>query len=734
MTTASPSKNVPGPRGPQSQGGNVSIDPIRIAKQYRVPLLLSVVLGLVLGIGAQLTLTRVMPRYDCNVVYEAQPPEASIRNADGVVVQSTREEIERFILTQVSIIGSDKILRESLKKAEIGSTQWAKNFLDREGRLIEVDAFKDLKEIVSVRPRTGTALIFLAVRTPLNTDSSAIAAAVHSAYWDDLASKKLNVTNEKREPLSASLKEIEAKILDIDKNVRVIVVREELESSGERMSSLSTLESEIGQLQPRIAEARQRQAAAIERRNAIEKLANELAFTDEQKELAERDQVVMSTKQRISEYTANRAAMLHRGLGETHPDVVRLQGLIDGMREEYTRNLSAALRKLADSDLEGARRAADGASNEIQELVKRVEELRAGKLRVAQAELELSTLRETKTRLIDERDRINRALRNLDELASLKGSNRIDRVRLLAQPVTPDEMAFPRWVMMIPAGLIISIGLTLSVIVLRELLDTRIKSPADVNMIARARLLGVIPRADEDPTRPANPETAFRDSPTGAISESFRQLRGTLFKKMRASGQKSLLVVPASPGSGATTVVANLAMGAAASDLKVLVIDGNLRRPTLHKVFKLADGPGLADVLAKKCDLSMALQATSLPNLTLLSAGSATLRSVPERLSAEVLTATLEEARGKFDFVIIDSAPALVAGDAQALANRTDASLLVVKAFGEKRGQVGRLRDQLAEGHAEVLGIVVNQVRSATGGYMKKNIQMAYDYQTNPAA
>ena len=726
--------NAPRPAQPNSaasSGGGVAIDPVRILRMYWIPLLLSVMIGAGLGIAAYMMLVRVSPRYDSAVLYEALPPSATLRGSNEGL--GLRDEMERFIATQVITMTTDRILREALKKQEVSSTEWAKQFADREGRMVEADALRELKEIVGARPRIGSNLLSLTVRAAKNTDASALANAVHRSYFEDLAALKLNVTNERREPLSQTLRDLTTKVDQIDQTISRIVRTNQLEDTGQR-NAMTSVEVEITNLQPRRAEALQRQAATEERLSKLQaSMGGEGGvpmFTDEQKEISERDPVVLSSKQRLTEYQVSDSAMRDRGLGESHPDRARMRAMMDAIRLEIERVRSESLRKLFDADIEAAKRATDSVKQEIRTMDLRLETLKAEKTKVAQALLELENLRVTKASFVEERNSIQQSLTNLDELGKLQGATRIDRVRLVQPPLTPDELAFPSLKTTVPAGVILTLGLTLAFVVLRELLDTRIRTPADVALIRGARLLGSVPRADEDPTRPVSPQTAFRDSPTGAISEAFRQMRSPLLKKMVAGGHKTLLVVPAAPGSGASTVASNLALGAAASEMKVLLIDANLRRPSLHKVFKLAEGPGLADVLSKKCDLSMALQATSVPHLTLLAAGSSTLRSVPERLSADALTAALEEARGKFDLVIVDTAPALVAGDAQALVNRCDAAVLVVRAFGERRGQVGRLRDQLSEGRAEVLGIIVNQVRSSSGGYMRKNIQMAYDYQT----
>jgi len=182
------------------------------------------------------------------------------------------------------------------------------------------------------------------------------------------------------------------------------------------------------------------------------------------------------------------------------------------------------------------------------------------------------------------------------------------------------------------------------------------------------------------------------------------------------------------PGSGATTVASNLALACAGADENVLIIDANLRRPSMHRVFGIAEPLGLADCLAGQVSLTDAVRPTSMPNLTVLTAGSAGNRMVPERLSSESMSRLIAEASARYDRVFIDCPPGIVSGDGLALANKCDGVVLVVRALNEKRGLVNRLRTQLAEAHGDLIGVVVNAVKSSAGGYFKRNIEATHAY------
>jgi capsular exopolysaccharide synthesis family protein len=193
-----------------------------------------------------------------------------------------------------------------------------------------------------------------------------------------------------------------------------------------------------------------------------------------------------------------------------------------------------------------------------------------------------------------------------------------------------------------------------------------------------------------------------------------------------------VLVAGCMPSSGSTSVAANLALACAASGKNVLLIDGNFRRPAMHRVFGVSEGPGLGDVLAGEVTLDAAAQSLKdVPTMKVLTAGTAAKR-VYEALASDKLSEVLSQARTKFDCVFVDVAPAVVSGDAVSVANRTDASILVARTFNEKRGMIARVKNELSEARGEFFGVIVNGVKSAAGGYLRGNIKASHEYQTDP--
>lgn len=741
MSTISAARpgSVARPATPAAVGSGiaaVAINPVKIAVQYRYWLIAAVIAGIVVGIGAFILLRKFDPQFRATTTYLTLPPLADPTKPE--VAFTDREEFERFSATQARILNSERLLRDAVVRDAgasdkgLSSTEWAKRFM-RDGKIDPGLATDNLRDIVRARVVTGTSLIELSVTTAVATDAKIICDVIHRAYWFDLTNRGRASSGETRDGISARINTIDGEIRRIDQQI----AQRQAERGISGNENTDAQYVRIYMLQPQIVEVTQRFERARTRMITLEaqlKPGQAVLYTDEQRDECEKDPVVLGLKQRLSQIRSEIAAKEQAGFGREHKEMFVLRQLGEQTESELNSERERILRKLFDSEFDRTKQAVTAAEAELKELSRQFNEAVRRREEITRAQTEIELLKNNRQKLLEQQGELQIALGNVDLITGLDKTDRVGRVRRIEESRTPDKLYFPRLEIMLPLGIIAVLGLTLGVILIREIVDQRVKGPSDITMIRGVRLLGIIPSADEDPSRPGSVETAFRDSPTGAVSEGFRQVRSQTVKRMQQAGHKSLLVLAGAPESGASSVVSNLAMGMAASELRVLVIDANFRRPAQHRIFKLAEGPGLGDVLTHKTSLDQAIQQSSIPNLFLLAAGSGPSRAVPERLATETMSQIIKDASAKFDMVIVDTAPAMIAGEGLALANRTDAVAMVVKAFSEKRGLIARLRDQLQDARAEFIGIAVNAVRGSSGGYLRKNIKAASDYQSGTAA
>lgn len=726
MTTAAPTiKTSPAPMraGGQPPGpsamGMVSIDPMRLLRRYYWLLGFAAVFGAALGIGLHLALKRVYPVYTATAIFECRPPtynpteRPEIEGADAMI---------RFMGTQVAILTSDDILNNALRDPELERTDWFKQFKPGE----KPKAMQRLTKDVSARARTNTTLITLNMSWSKPTDAAVVVNAVGRAYMAKLEQDGKSQSLEQREALNSRLREIGK-----DKE-RINTARERLlqENQVTDIEGQQTKENmEIQEISEKLVQIRAGKAAITSMQQKYSEILNlqgTKVYPDELVAEARRDPIIQDTEGQIASMKIDERALIARGLGEEHDAVRALRRRIESAEREVESRRDQMLSRLFDTRIDQLRSEMAAMEEQEKELEAKLKESNKRKEDLVRILVRVKSMADELEALSKSENEIGIAMKNVE---TISGARVYDRVRVIRWAQTPDRMAFPKIEILLPLGVILCTGLVGGIIVLRELLDQRVRGPSDVAIIPRLTVLGMVPDASEDPARPKTVETSFRDTPGGVVSESFRQIRSPLIKRMDQEGRRSLLVLAGMPGSGATTVVSNLALACAGAGERVLVIDANLRRPAIHKTFQVSEGPGLGDVLAGQVSLEQAVQESGTPNLSLITAGSIANRAVPERLSSEAMSRVLNEAAARYDRVILDAPPAIVAGDGLALANRVDSVMLVVRALNEKRGLVNRLRIQLSEARGELLGVVVNAVRASAGGYFKRNIRATHDYQ-----
>ena len=210
-------------------------------------------------------------------------------------------------------------------------------------------------------------------------------------------------------------------------------------------------------------------------------------------------------------------------------------------------------------------------------------------------------------------------------------------------------------------------------------------------------------------------------------AEQLRQVRTRLQHAVSLDTTRSIMISSPSPGDGKTTIACNLAAGLALNGRRILLVDGNFRRPEIHRIFAVGNEQGFSDVLNGALPFDQAVQETQVPNLSIMPSGPRPVNAT-EIFESQLLVDFIERALEEFDHVIFDSGPLMVVSESVAMAPRVDGVVSVVRARGNSRGLLGRMREVLRQIKAEHLGVVLNAVRAQGGGYYRRNIQTYYDY------
>ena len=161
---------------------------------------------------------------------------------------------------------------------------------------------------------------------------------------------------------------------------------------------------------------------------------------------------------------------------------------------------------------------------------------------------------------------------------------------------------------------------------------------------------------------------------------------------------------------------------------RILLVDGNFRRPEIHRVFGIGNEQGFSDVLNGAVAFEDIVHETQVPNLAIMASGPKPINAT-EMFESQLLIDFIERALEEFDHVIFDSGPMMVVSESAAMAPRVDGVVTVVRARGSNRGQLTRMVEGLRATKAEHLGVVLNGVRAQGGGYYRRNIKTYYEYQ-----
>ena len=207
-----------------------------------------------------------------------------------------------------------------------------------------------------------------------------------------------------------------------------------------------------------------------------------------------------------------------------------------------------------------------------------------------------------------------------------------------------------------------------------------------------------------------------QNDPKNPAAEAYRVIRTSIQFAQAGKELKTIALTSCTPNEGKSTTVANLAVVLTQAGKSVLLIDCDMRNPTVHKNFKLFNKVGLSSCISMGTALEDAVQATEIENLEALTSG-VIPPNPSELLGSERMQQLLSRAREEYDYVLIDTPPVLPVTDALVLSSIVDGVVLVIDS-GEVKVEMARdVKNQLVQADANILGVVLNKVRSEHHGY-----------------
>jgi succinoglycan biosynthesis transport protein ExoP len=349
-------------------------------------------------------------------------------------------------------------------------------------------------------------------------------------------------------------------------------------------------------------------------------------------------------------------------------------------------------------------------------------------VRLVMADSQKSIQYDILKREVDTNRQIYEAMLQRVKESSIASALKPSNIRIIDPARVPEKPYKPNLPVNGGVGTMCGIMLGVMIAVTRDRADRSLQHPGDAGRLLGIPELGVIPRTGRvktivssptltiipaeanKPVRISNRTVAWHDLPAG-LADSFRAVLASINFSRNSDSQNVLVITSAGPNEGKTTTATNLAVALAKTGQKVLLIDGDIRKPLVHEVFGLNNTAGVTNLLNEQAfDPAAAeaiIQKTEIPNLHVLTSGPA-LRAGCDLLFSTSMPRVIAHFRTRFDMIIIDTPPLLHMPDARVLGRMADAVVLVARAGRTLREAAAAASERLLQDGTPVLGIILN--------------------------
>ncbi|MBL0968898.1 MAG: polysaccharide biosynthesis tyrosine autokinase [Brevundimonas sp.] len=692
----------------------------RLALKHAV-LIIGCFLG-ALAIGASITLF-MTPIYTARTTLQIDREAARVFNSEEVMPRESMIQGEEFFQTQYGLLRSRSLAERVIESLGLASSDEALRSFGAEvpeatGTAAEQAARRRRVALVaiqsnlSVAPVRGSRLVAIGYDNPDPIVAARVANGFAENFIQSNLDRKFESSKYAREFLEERiaqtkdrLESTERQLVAYAANQQIININEPGESRAGDGSTRSLTSNNLVALNGALAEARAARVAAEERwrsarRAPLMTLPEVLQNSSIQRLTEQRALLDAEYQQKLRLYQPD------------YPEMVRLKAQIDESEAQIAA-LAANIRRSIQSQYEIALNQERALQGQVNALTGDVLDLRNRSVQYNILQRELDTTRTLYEGL----------LQRYKEVGVTGGvtTNNISIVDSASPPANPSK---PNLLLNLAISAILGLGLGVAAALLIEALDETIASPEDAESKLGLPVLGVTPLLDKGQTT----ASALADI-RSAFSEAYYSLRTSLQFSTPDGTPSSLLVSSARPAEGKSTTAYAIALNLAKVGRRVLLVDGDLRNPSMHRIVGAGSERGMSNLLSGSAALDSLAQPTAQENLSFIPCGP--LPPNPAELwGGDRVRQFLAEAREKYDHVVIDGPPVLGFADSPLLAATVGGVVFVTESRGTRRAQARGALRRLRVGRAHLLGIVLTKFNAKStnyGGY-----DYAYDYSYGP--
>ena len=608
-----------------------------------------------------------------------------------------------FLQTEFQVIRSPKILNEVIKSLKLARVYAQRD--KQPGELPIQDAYETLSREVDITQFRNTAIIEI---TAFNEDrelAASIANKIAEIYGNYRNKYRTGRSDKAWEALTNKLAGYEKEVSEarekMDKLRIELKVPEEIADSGQvqglSAQELSRMTGVIQDYQTRIT----RNNRLLEQLGLLkgDRLLNALVVANPTSEL--------NTLISARNFASRQASGLSPDFGPDHPEVIRWSLQISKLDEQLDATVQGILSGMR-STLEAEKAAMENQKTYLQETIEKNSQdtQRFRPYIVQRNEFESA-------RRIRDGIKIRVAQEDIDrDLSSTSSVETINEALPGTNPVRPKKAV--NITIGVVFGLILGVGLAFFI----EYLDTSVKTIDDVEQALQAPVLGVIPQ---------NVGALMSEGADSPHAEAYRVLRTNILFSRKDTNWRTMTVVSGGAGEGKSTTIFNLATVFAQNGNRVLIVDSDLRRPSLHKILNVANNLGLTNYLLKQNSLEEVIQTTPVPSLDFMPSGRLPSSSIGI-LNSAAMKEFIAEAKSRYDFVFFDSPPIMGVSDASILASEVDMAVLVVQYRKYPQQMTLRAKQMVEKVGGHLLGVVLNNINISQDSYYYYYSGYYYDY------
>lgn len=571
---------------------------------------------------------------------------------------------------------------------------------------------------LDVEPEKQSRLVTVAIQDANPERAQRLVIAVIDTYREQNLDNVLASTTSAVDWLEGQLKKLKKELEDDEFALHDYKKRKNILSlSLDDQSNM--LRGEMGKLNELLTEVRAKRENVDSRRQELRKVNLSDPTDLPARELLE-SALLQALRTSYVESIRDRDSLLAAGKGTEHPTVAAANAKVETNRKALAREVKNIIGSV-EREFHSVTKEAAGLKRLYDAANKRALDLNL-------MEIEYNRLRRAK----DNTERLYSLVQDRTKESDLTRMMRVNNIHVVDEPRLPKAPVKPSVPLNLAMGLLVGMVLGFAAALGRDVLDRSIKSPDDLEKDLRAAFLGLLPALASDAPQPktktrrrprsngvqlqGKPELVVHDQPTSGVAEAARSLRTNLLFMSPDKPYKTLLVTSAAPMEGKTTVASYIAVAMAQAGQKVVLVDCDMRRPRIHKVFDRTNDLGLTSALLEIGALDEAVAETRIPNLSVLCCGPIPPNPA-ELLHSESFLRVLDALKRRFDRVVIDSPPVVPVTDATILSTRVDAAVLVVRA-GKTTKEFGKRAVRSIRGvGGNLVGAVLNAVHADRPGY-----------------